>query len=178
MSREYDLYLQEHKENVFKGLEWIHENLPELLNGCNYGELEQQIRYDHDASKSEPDEYNAYDRYFYGGNRSYQVVLEFNHAWLKHIHRNPHHWQYWILHNDNPGEGMVILDMSYRYIIEMICDWWAFSWAEDNLSEIFKWYDDHKDYMKLSDKTRKIVEDILDKIKSKLEESEKENETM
>lgn len=178
MSREYDLYLQEHKENVFKGLEWIHENLPELLNGCNYCELEQQIRYDHDASKSEPDEYHAYDRYFYGGNRSYQVVQEFNYAWLKHIHRNPHHWQYWILHNDDPGEGMAVMDMSYRYIIEMVCDWWAFSWAKNDLNEIFKWYDEHKDYMKLSDKTRKTVEDILAKIKSKLEESEKENETM
>ena len=33
---------------------------------------------------------------------------------------------------------------------------------------------EHRDYMKLSDKTRKTVEDILDKIKQKLEEIEKE----
>lgn len=178
MSREYDLYLQEHKENVFKGLEWIHENLPELLNRCNYAELEQQIRYNHDASKSEPDEYEAYDRYFYGGNRSYQVVQDFNYAWLMHQKRNPHHWQYWVLINDDPGEGFIALDMPLNYIIEMICDWWAFSWAEDNLYEIFKWYDEHKDYMKLSDKTRKTVENILEAIKVKLEESERENETM
>lgn len=178
MSREYDLYLQEHKENVFKGLEWIHENLPEVLNTFNYSELEQQIRYNHDASKSELDEYDAYDRYFYGGNRSYQVVQDFNYAWLMHQKRNPHHWQYWVLINDDPGEGFVALDMPLNYIIEMICDWWAFSWAKDNLHEIFKWYDEHKDYMKLSDKTRKTVENILEKIKSKLEESEQENETM
>lgn len=172
MSREYDLYLQEHKENVFKGLEWLHENLPEVLAGCNYGELEQQIRYNHDASKSEPDEYYSYDRYFYGGNRSYQVVQDFNYAWLMHQKRNPHHWQYWVLINDDPIEGFVVLDMPYNYIIEMCCDWWAFSFAKGDLREIFKWYIEHKDYMKLSDKTRKTVEDILDKISNKLDEFE------
>ena len=172
MSVEYDLYLQEHKENVAKGLEWLHENLPEVLAGCIYGDLEQQIRYHHDASKSNLDEYVAYDRYFYGGNRSYMVVQDFNYAWLAHIHRNPHHWQYWVLHNDDPGEGMVILDMPLNYIIEMICDWWSFSWAKGNLREIFSWYIEHKDYMKLSDRTRKTVEDILDKISKKLDELE------
>ena len=51
----------------------------------------------------------------------------------------------------------------------MICDWWAFSWNSENLNEIFNWYDKHKDYMKLSDDTSKTVEDILSKIKEKLE---------
>ena len=172
MSLEYDLYLQEHKENVFKGLEWIHENIPEVLEGCNYPALEQQIRYGHDASKSEPDEYVAYDKYFYGRNRSFAVVEHFNQAWLMHQKRNPHHWQYWVLINDDPGEGMIILDMPYNYIIEMICDWWAFSWAKGDLREIFKWYVAHKDYMKLSDKTRKIVDNILKTISHKLHELE------
>lgn len=67
---------------------------------------------------------------------------------------------------------MVILDMPHRYIIEMICDWWAFSWKKGNLFEIFSWYDEHKAYMKLSDKTRTTVEDILAKIKNKLEDIE------
>ena len=60
--------------------------------------------------------------------------------------------------------------MPYNYIIEMICDWWAFSWNSGNLNEIFDWYDEHKNYMKLSDATRKTVENILSKIKEKLEE--------
>ena len=54
----------------------------------------------------------------------------------------------------------------------MICDWWAFSWNKGNLNEIFNWYEKHMDYMKLSDATRKTVEDILSKIKKKLEEDE------
>ena len=51
---------------------------------------------------------------------------------------------------------------------KMICDWWAFSWRNGDLTEIFDWYNKHKDYMKLSDKTRKTVEGILSKIKDKL----------
>ena len=167
MSYEYDRYLAQHKSNVQKGYRWIAENLPDLFyDGIDY---DWQIGFGHDASKSTPDEYDAYDAYFYGNNKSYAVVKAFNYAWLHHIHNNPHHWQFWILVNDDPNEGMVIMDMPYNYIIEMICDWWAFSWVSGNLSEIFNWYDQHKDYMKLSDQTRKTVEDILSKIKEKLD---------
>ena len=171
MSREYDLYLEQHKGNVRKGFEWIRENLPEVLK-LYYGpegDLEHQICYAHDYSKSEPDEYEAYDRYFYGGNRSYAVVQDFNYAWLRHIHYNPHHWQYWILRQDDPNEGEIVLEIPVNYLIEMICDWWSFSWSKGDLREIFNWYDQHKDYMKLGTKTRRTVEDILDKIREKLD---------
>ena len=170
MSREYDLYLQEHKANVKKGYDWLKENLPDLIPNDMRLVLEHQICFAHDASKSELDEYDAYDKYFYGGNRSSQVVEDFNYAWLLHIHRNPHHWQSWILRCDEPDEGEIVLDMPYQYIIEMICDWWAFSWKSENLYEIFNWYDKHKDYIKLSHKTRITVEDILMQIHYKLDE--------
>lgn len=168
MSREYDLYLENHKANVKKGFDWIKENLPELIVPMEGVDYEHQISFAHDASKSDPEEYEAYDAYFYGGNRSYEVVQNFRYAWLRHIHYNPHHWQYWVLHIDEPDEGTITLDMPYHYILEMICDWWAFSWNSGNLREIFDWYEKHKDYMKLSDKTRKTVEDILGKIREKL----------
>ena len=175
MSIQYDNYLTQHKANVYRGFEGIRNNLQEVLKSdFNYLDYEDQLMYRHDASKSDKEEYDAYDAYFYGGNRSYQVVQDFKMAWLYHIHNNPHHWQYWILINDDPGEGMVILDMPHLYIIEMICDWWAFSWAKGNLYEIFNWYDQHKEYMKLSDRTRTTVEDILDKIKNKLDEEDSE----
>lgn len=170
MSIGYDEYLIDHKANVAKGLEWMEENIPDILTGLNIVDLRNQIRNDHDLSKSTIAEYDAYDQYFYGKNKSYEVVNNFRHAWLHHIHRNPHHWQYWVLINDDPGEGEIILDMTDDYIIEMICDWWAFSWKKGDLHEIFNWYDEHKDYMKLSKNTRKKVEDILEKIKKKLEE--------
>lgn len=166
MSYEYDRYLSNHKSNVTEGYEWLCDNLPELIKD-NYG---HQICFAHDQSKFQSDEYEAYDAYFYGGNKSYEVVRNFKRAWLQHIHRNPHHWQHWVLINDDPNEGEVILDMPYNYIVEMICDWWAFSWVKGNLTEIFGWYEKHKDYMKLSNNTRITVESILLTIKSKLVE--------
>ena len=171
MSREYDLYLEQHKKAVADGFYWIKKNLPELIVDLYDVDYEYQIAFDHDTSKTNLDEYVPYDLYFYGGNRSYQVVQDFNYAWLKHIHRNPHHWQYWVLNNDEPTQGQIILDMPYQYILEMICDWWAFSWRSGDLTEIFTWYDNHKNYMKLGERTRVTVEDILAQIKTKLLET-------
>ena len=99
-------------------------------------------------------------------------MQDFNYAWLQHIHRNPHHWQYWVLINDDPDLGEIILDMPDVYIIEMICDWWSFSWSKGDLTEIFKWYEERKEYIKLSEKTRRVVENILNMMKDKLSEAD------
>ena len=168
MSVQYDNYLTEHKENVAKGFRWLQENIPEVIEDG----FEWQICFNHDASKTDPEEYDAYDAYFYGNNRSYSVVQNFKKAWLRHIHNNPHHWQHWILINDEPKEGMVVIDMPYIYVVEMICDWWSFSWKKGDLKEIFGWYEDRKDYMKLSANTLRSVEYILGKMKDKLEEKD------
>lgn len=165
MSYEYDRYLEQHISNVKKGFDWMKENIPEYVFDPN-GEIEANL-IQHDQSKYEAEEYDAYDQYFYGNNRSFSVVQNFNLAWLHHIHVNPHHWQHWVLINDDPKDGTVALDMPYEVIVEMICDWWAFSWAKGDLTEIFTWYEDHKERMILSDKTRKTVEKILDVIKEK-----------
>ena len=174
MSKEYDLYLEQHRANVAKGFYWIQENLPELLIDIPNVSYEHQICYSHDNSKDDSEEYKAYDAYFYGKNRSFQVVQDFQYAWLTHIHKNPHHWQHWILVHDDVENGKLetILEMPYNYIIEMICDWWAFSWTRGNLYEIFNWYDEHSKNMKLAPETRTTVESILEKIKDKLDNSE------
>jgi hypothetical protein len=52
----------------------------------------------------------------------------------------------------------------------MICDWWAFSWSKGNLNEIFPWYEQRKNYIKLHPNSRKILESILGQIKIKLED--------
>lgn len=169
MSIEYDNYLNEHRENVRKSADWIRRNLSGLLSG--YEDFYQQIEWEHDRSKDDREEYNAYDNYFYGGRRTQSVEEDFNRAWLHHIHHNPHHWQYWVLINDEAKEGIITLRIPYRYVIEMICDWWAFSWSKGNLYEIFDWYDKHKDYMKLHKDTRELVEEILGEIKAKLDEN-------
>jgi hypothetical protein len=177
MSSEYNDYISEHIMNVEKAFNWLRDNLHDLFaDDFWFGIVENNIK-NHDQSKYDETEYNAYDKYFYGKNKSYQVVEDFNYAWLLHIHKNPHHWQYWILKNDNPDEGEILMDMPDCFIVEMICDWWSFSWKKENLQEIFKWYEERKDYIKLSDYTRKKVEDILNKIHIKLDEIGKENES-
>lgn len=98
--------------------------------------------------------------------------IEFHDIWLMHIHRNPHHWQHWVLINDEPKEETILIEMPYPYIIEMICDWWAFSWIKGDLSEMFAWYKDHEPYIKLHNNTRSIVEEILEMIRTKLTEVE------
>ena len=166
MSFEYDLYLDQHRNGVMKAFYWIEENIPQYLED-NDVEIENLLR-KHDSSKNEQDEYGAYDAYFYGGNRSYKVTSEFNKAFLLHMHRNPHHWQYWVLIQDDPGNDEIVFDMPREYIIEMICDWWSFSWNSGKLDEMLSWYDEHKDYIKLSENTREIVENILEAIKDRL----------
>ena len=166
MSKEYDAYLEKHKENVRRGYIWLQTNLPELFDGKQDGAWKTDFK--HDQTKFNADEYAAYDAYFYGGNRSFAVVDAFRRAWLLHIHRNPHHWQHWVLINDDPNEGEMLLEMPYNYIIEMICDWWSFSWQKGNLSEIFNWYDEHSAYIKLAPKTKETVENILWAIRGRL----------
>lgn len=164
MSQEYDKYIQQHKANVLKGFEWLQTNLPPIFPAESNYTL--QIT-EHDESKYSLDEYIAYDAYFYG-DKTEAVEKEFRQAWLRHIHRNPHHWQYWVLINDDPGEGQIALEMPYNYIIEMICDWWAFSWQKGYLGEIFSWYDEHSEYIILAPETRKTVEDILWELRGRL----------
>ena len=176
MSKEYDLYLEEHKANVAKAFYWIRDNLPEVLKLYygNESDLEHQICIAHDWSKGDREEYEPYDRYFYGGNRSYSVVYEFNYAWLRHIHHNPHHWQYWILFKDDPNDEKryICMDMPANYIIEMICDWMSFSFKTGNLREVVNWYQKHYHTIVISDKTRNTVDDIMKRIVGKINELE------
>lgn len=168
MSNNYNEYLHDHIENVNRALGWIKEYFPDIGEKLDADGIYEFM--DHDTSKYGSKEYDAYDKWFYG-TQSYANKIAFNYAWLHHIHNNPHHWQYWVLqHDDEPEEA---LEMPFRYVIEMICDWWSFSFKKGKLDEIFSWYEDHRG-MKLHTKTRKLVEDILERIK---EELEKEVET-
>ena len=163
MSKEYDLYLMKHMNSVNIAFKWLKKYLPELVADVTHISS-------HDISKYSIEEYNAYDDYFYGEEHTEEVEKAFNLAWLHHIHNNPHHWQHWVLINDDPDLGIMALDMPYDYIIEMIADWWSFSFKTGNLYSMFDWFDEHVNYMILSDKTQKIVIDILVAIKRKLEE--------
>lgn len=171
MSYAYDDYLTSHIANVQKAADWILSRFPGIIDAEEEAALRTNLLA-HDNSKYTTEEYDQYDQYFYG-NRSFKVMKNFNCAWLHHIHQNPHHWQYWILvHDDEPEE---CLEMPGRYVLEMIADWWSFSWKSGKLWQIFNWYKAHYN-MRLHPKTRAKVEEILDKMRDKLiEEGVPEN---
>ena len=164
---DYMEYLSEHKKAVIKAFDWFVTNMDTVFyhDGKDYlADVEMNVL-SHDSSKYRDIEFYPYEEYFYGDGANQD---EFDKAWLNHIQNNPHHWQYWILFED---EGKTkVLDMDYPYIIEMICDWWSFSLRQDKPFEIFNWYQEHAEKMKLSYKTRNIVEDILALMEDKLNE--------
>ena len=164
MSAKYDKLLEEHSKNVRKAFYWIRKSLPEILIDIPGVDYELRILL-HDDTKTVPSQYDAYDNWVFG-KRTAKVEEAYKYARLEHIQMNEHHWQHWI-YIDSDAK-LNVLDMPYECIIEMICDWWSFSWAADNLFLIFYWYDKHKDNIMMSDKTKEIVEDILDKIYNKL----------
>jgi len=133
----------------------------------------------HDWTKLSPSEFIPYANHFYGSRETiekYKRISEskegyakgidkedclFDRAWLRHIHRNPHHWQHWLLHED---EGDVkVLPMPLRYALEMVCDWKGAGKAlgRKAAGECEMWYKSHKDKMVLHSETRKIVEMML-----------------
>ena len=173
MSLQYDEYLKEHVQNVTNGLRWMADNLNLIKLGISESDVSLALENAgvHDQSKYDQEEYRPYDDYFYGGNKSHAVKTAFDQAWLHHQHVNPHHWQYWVLINDD--EGVKPLPMPTDYILEMIADWWTFSWREGNLMEIFDWYDKHRDVILFEDGTRKTVEKILNEMRKVLEMQQK-----
>ena len=151
MSKEYTTYLIEHIANVQKAGKWLISHFPDILSNNERIALATALT-THDGSKWSPEEYDAYDAYFYGGNKSHKVVSDFNYAWI-------------LTHDDEPEE---ILEMPKKYAVEMIADWWSFSFKSGNLRDIFNWHEQHKE-MKLHPKTRAFVEDILERIKKELD---------
>ena len=138
----------------------------------------------HDWSKFLPGEFLPYAQYFYGekypsiyeyhgdhrnfalNSGYYKEAVEraFDRAWLAHQHRNPHHWQHWVLREDSGATK--VLPMPYRCAMEMVCDWIGAGRAihrvtpdpNDPCKEARQWYLKNKDKILLHDETRRDVE--------------------
>ena len=165
---EYDNYILTHCNNVWKGYEYMKENIPQIFDGIDTRAMDIQIAA-HDASKRDDEEFDAYARHFYGDDSmKMDTSRDFDKAWLHHIHNNPHHWEYWLL--PQSGHSYPIpLDMPKVYILEMIADWWSFSWKTGNLNEIFSWYDNNRYKMMFTPVTEITVETILKELKDSLQ---------
>lgn len=169
MSREYEEYLADHIDFVRSGAKWLVEHLYSVID-LDASELSSFL-YNvdrHDMSKYDPDEYEAYDAHFYGACDD----DTFNLARIHHIHANKHHWQHWLLINHDgswqDASKVTALEMPKIYALEMIADWWSFSWRKGDCGEIFEWYGKRKDDIVLHKSTREYVERVLDAMRQML----------
>ena len=109
----------------------------------------------HDISKFYPSEFIPYARYFYGdypsiydvqpgykyeycGLYKHDVERQFDQARLYHIHRNPHHWQYWLLQEDDGP--LKRIPMPTKYLREMVADWRGAGKVITGKDNLTKWY--------------------------------------
>lgn len=119
----------------------------------------------HDWSKFRPSEYSPYAKSFHGpwehNNRPQWLVDAFDAAWLHHQRRNKHHWQYWILVQDDEEDK--ILPMPDRYRREMLADWRGAGRAYTGKDNTLDWYLERKEKMRaaLHPETRAWIEDQI-----------------
>lgn len=67
----------------------------------------------HDWSKFLPSEWFAYVAHFYGNKPTdAEIKADFDRAWNHHQKRQPHHWQYWLLTTDQPGNDWALWQMA------------------------------------------------------------------
>lgn len=120
----------------------------------------------HDWDKFLPGTFVAYARTFRNPDgtkrdgRTEDETKDFKHAWLQHIHLNKHHWQHYVLHNDDGTTDL--LPMPDLYIREMVADWAGASKTYGgNLKE---WYEKTKPHRMLESNTRLLVEYYLNMV--------------
>ena len=123
----------------------------------------------HDWSKWRPKEFIPYARYFYRKgeakskrdstgyyNANQTGDTDFDKSWLYHQKLNPHHWQYWVLPEDDGGTK--IIKIPDKYAREMLCDWWGASITLGFKGQNKDWYEANKGHIQLHPETRAFVE--------------------
>jgi len=129
----------------------------------------------HDLSKFRPSEFIPYARYFYGEWPTWEeakklpyysyhgtkegVSSAFDFAWLLHQKRNDHHWQWWILPEDDGGTKLI--PMSDGAGLEMYCDWIGAGMAISGRKDPCPWYEANKGKMQLHPATKAKLEQSI-----------------
>jgi len=117
-------------------------------------------------SKFLPSEFIAYANHYYHTNinsRPITDLIDFEKptyylAWLIHQKRNPHHWQWWILHGEDDSPR--VIPMPEKYIKEMVADWRGAGRVQGQ-PDTLAWYQANKNNIILHKSTRNKVEQLL-----------------
>lgn len=124
----------------------------------------------HDLSKFRPSEWLPYARHFHNpdgtnkqvrNNTGYYKPTDtgdkaFDFAWLLHQKCNRHHWQWWILPEDDGG--VKVLPMPDKYRRELLADWQGASVTQGYGWDVGPWYQENKGRMQLHPETRQWLE--------------------
>jgi hypothetical protein len=120
----------------------------------------------HDWSKFKPSEWFPYVNRFFKSDKVSKAIeyKEFSVAWNAHQKKNKHHWQYWVLIQDNGAE--ILLEMPKKYMLEMVTDWMGAGKAiTGNWDNIHSWYEKNKREIRFHYSTRLMVEELLKSLK-------------
>ena len=125
----------------------------------------------HDWSKFLPVEWFPYVRFFYGPRPiqrdatgyydAASVGGDFDRAWLHHQHFNAHHWQHWVLRQDDGS--FRALPMPERFAREMVADWIGAGRAQGK-PDVRGWYAANREKLLLDPATRSYVERLLERL--------------
>lgn len=142
MHYQYAKYVWNHKRFVFRAGRPLGVSLWRLIV--------------HDWSKLPGfGEWSAYAAYFYGGTKTAEVRAAFNRAWLGHLRRQDHHWQYWLLQQD---DGIVLaLPMPDQCRRELLADWRGAGLAQGS-PDTAAWYRPRAAHIHLHHETRDWIE--------------------
>ena len=132
----------------------------------------------HDMSKFLPSEFFPYAKNFYNKDGTKKEKKrdksgyykptdtgnkDFDFAFVLHQKRNRHHWQWWIIPDDN--QKVKILDIPIKYVKEMVCDWRGASKTHGTSTGTVKnWYQKNENKITLHKNVKIMIKCHLLKI--------------
>jgi len=154
----YFKYVLEHKWYVF-------------IECCNFGMPVRGLL--HDLSKFRPSEFIPYAKFFYEPNGDkkqrrnstgyYKATdtgdIDFDMAWFYHQSRNKHHWQHWII-PENDGKFKCI-KVPEKYLKERVADWRGAAQAQGFSRDVCEWYKVNNDKMIVNESDREYLEKLI-----------------
>lgn len=157
---QYKKYIEEHRNNVKDAFTEI------IMNNEIYTFIQEHNLYEdllirienHDLSKYEKEEFNAYRQYYYPTKTEKKNISNieraFNEAWEHHYLNNDHHWE-------NRQNNT---DVNILAILENLCDWLAMGYKFNDRPYLY--YNKVKNKIKLNNDDRLLLEkfiNIIDK---------------
>ena len=131
----------------------------------------------HDFSKLSPTEFFAGARFYTDGTHSPTVeerkTLGYSRAWMHHMGRNRHHFEYWVDYQS--GKGLLPVEMPPVFFCEMVCDRVAASkiyhGAAYTDATALEYYEGQKHKYFIHPKTAAHLEHVLTLLKDRGEEA-------